>query len=175
VTDLDDLQVERGEHQLDLASGQRGFDLVGVAVQGHGRGLGDRAQLRPQERLGQRVGGGHGRAVPGGLPAVVPPLQGCLPGLGMHLVVVDGLNPGGELGVELEQTRGRCQLPLGQVGGAGVSDFDEELVAHGAEETLDLAAALGAVRGGMHQPDPELAAGPQQPGIHVGRPVVDIA
>jgi hypothetical protein len=49
VADLDDLEVERGEHQLDLPPGQRGLDLVGVAVQRHRRGLGHGAQLRPQE------------------------------------------------------------------------------------------------------------------------------
>jgi len=33
VADVDLFEVERGEHQLDLASGQRRLDLVGVAVQ----------------------------------------------------------------------------------------------------------------------------------------------
>ena len=160
MADLDDLQVERGEHQFDFAAGQRGFDLVGVAVQGHRRGLGDGAQRRPQERLGQRLGSGHDRAVPGALPAVVPPLQRTLLGLGMHLVVIDGLDPGGEQGVEFEQ-RGRwCAAGRGEVRGAGVGDFDEELVPHGPEEAFDFSAALGPVRSGVDQPDPELAAGP---------------
>ena len=56
VADVDVLEVERGEHQLDLAADQDGVDLVGVAVQGHRRGLGDGAVLRPQERLGQLAG-----------------------------------------------------------------------------------------------------------------------
>ena len=172
---LDLLEVERGEHQLDLAAGQRGLDLVGVAVQRHRRGLGDRAQLRPQERLGQRVRGGHDRAVPGGLPAVVPPGQRCLPGLGVHLVVIGRLDPRGEQPVELEQRSGRCQPWLGQVGGAGVGDFDEELIADRPEKPLDFASALGPVRGGVHQPDPELAAGPQQPRVNERRAVIDVA
>ena len=33
VADLDVFQVERGEHHFDLPTGQRGLDLVGVAVQ----------------------------------------------------------------------------------------------------------------------------------------------
>ena len=66
MADLDRLEVERGEHQLDLAADQRRVDLVAVAVQRHRRGLGDGAALRPQERLGQtRRGWRHGR-VPGG-------------------------------------------------------------------------------------------------------------
>ena len=44
----------------------------------------------------------------------------------------------------------------------------------GAQPPLDLAAALRAVRGGVDQPDAELAAGPQQPGVDVGAAVVDV-
>ena len=37
VTDLDPREVERVQHQLDLAAHQRGVDLVLVAVQRHRR------------------------------------------------------------------------------------------------------------------------------------------
>ena len=73
-------------------------------------------------------------------------------------MVVDRFDPGGEQGVELEQPRCRRESLLGKLFGGGVGDFDEELVAHAAEPALDLAAALRAVRGGMDQPDAELAA-----------------
>ena len=113
--------------------------------------------------------------MPGALPAVVPALQRCLPGLGMHPVVVDRLHPRGEQRVELEQPGGRGQPCFGQLVGGGVGEFDEELLPHTAKPAFDLAAALRAVRGGVNQPDAELAAGPQQPRIDVGRAVVDIA
>jgi hypothetical protein len=45
--DLDLGEVERVEHQLDPPADQRGVDLVGIAVQGHGGGLGDGAVLGP--------------------------------------------------------------------------------------------------------------------------------
>ena len=45
--DLDAGQVERVEHQLDFAPDQGRVDLVGVAVQRHGGGLGDAAVLLP--------------------------------------------------------------------------------------------------------------------------------
>ena len=109
-----------------------------------------------------------------GLPAVVPPGQGCLAGLGVHPVVVDRLDPRGEQRVELEQRRGRGESSLGQLFGGGVGDLDEELLAHAAKPPLDLAAALRAVRGGVDQPDAELAAGPQQPGVDEGAAVVDV-
>jgi len=38
--------------QLDLAAGERGVDLVLVAVQRHRRGLGHRSLLRPQAVTG---------------------------------------------------------------------------------------------------------------------------
>jgi hypothetical protein len=92
----------------------------------------------------------------------------------VHLVVVDRLDPRGEQCVQFEQPRGRGQPTLGELLGAGVGDLDEELIAHGAEKTFDLASALGPVRGGVGQPDPELAAGPQQPRIDVGGAALDI-
>lgn len=93
----------------------------------------------------------------------------------MHLVVIDRLDPGGEQRVQLEQPSGGGQLLGGEVFGAAVGDLDEELITDGAEESFDFAPSLGSVWGGVHQPDPELAAGPEQPGIDVGRPVVDVA
>src|SRR2546423_117450 len=53
VADLDISQVEGVEDQLDPAAGQQFVDLVGVAVQGDRGGLGDSAELAPQERLPQ--------------------------------------------------------------------------------------------------------------------------
>src|SRR5262249_57888372 len=57
--DLDAGEVKGVEDQLDLAGGQGGIDLVGVAVQRHGRGLADGAPLAPQERLVQLGGVWH--------------------------------------------------------------------------------------------------------------------
>ena len=89
-------------------------------------------------------------------------------------MVVDGLDPGGEQGVQLQQ-RSRLGEPLlSEVFNAAVGDLDEELVAHGAEEPFDLPPALRAVRGGVDQADAELAAGPQQPRIDERAAVVDI-
>ena len=50
-------------------------------------------------------------------------------------------------------------------------DFDEELLADGAEEPLDLPAALRAARGGVNQPDAELRARPQQPSVDEREPL----
>jgi hypothetical protein len=55
---------------------------------------------------------------------------------------------------------------IGAVAGGGLAgDLDEELFTDGAEEPLDLPAALRAARGGVDQADPELGTGPQQPGV----------
>ena len=64
---------------------------------------------------------------------------------------------------------------LGELFGGGVADLDEERLPHPAEPAFDLAPALRAVRGGVDQPDAELAARAQQPRIHVGTAVVDVA
>ena len=56
VFDLDDGQVERGEQQVHQAAGQRGVDLIPVAVQGDGRERGDPPLLTPQERAPQQRG-----------------------------------------------------------------------------------------------------------------------
>ena len=97
--DLDAGQVERVEDQLDLAQGQGRVDLVGVAVQRHRGGLADGAPLAPQERLVQLGGSGQRRR--GAVPAVRPPLRGCLPGFGMHPAVIDRFCPRGEQPVQL--------------------------------------------------------------------------
>jgi hypothetical protein len=92
----------------------------------------------------------------------------------VHLVVVDAFDPGGEKAVEFEQRRGWGELLFGQLGGAGVGDFDEELIPHAAKETFDLPPALWPVRGGMDQADPEFGACPQQPGVHEGAAVIHV-
>ena len=85
--------------------------------------------------------------------------------------MVDGLDPGGEQPVELAQVGDRvpARVALGVPG-----DLDEELLADGPEEPFDLPAALRAARGGVDQPDAELRAGPQQPGVDERRAVVDV-
>ena len=70
------------------------------------------------------------------------PFDGRLAGLGVGSAVIDGLDPGGEQPVE-----------LGQVGDAAGFDLDEELDAHGGEESFDLAAALWAPRSAVHEAD----------------------
>jgi hypothetical protein len=57
--DLDVGEVERVEDQLDPPPDQGGVDLVVVAVQADGGGLGDGAPFRPQERLAQLRGEGR--------------------------------------------------------------------------------------------------------------------
>jgi hypothetical protein len=80
--------------------------------------------------------------------------------------VVVGLHPGDQQAVQLGQ--------VGDAVGTLASELDQELLADGAEEPLDLAAALGPGGGGVHQPDAKHRAGPQQPGVHKRRAVVDI-
>jgi hypothetical protein len=48
VADLDVFEVERGEHHVDPPTGDRGLDLIGVAVQRNGRGLDDGADYQDQ-------------------------------------------------------------------------------------------------------------------------------
>ena len=143
VSDLDGFHVERGEHQLHLAADQRGVDLEGVAVQRHRRGLGDRAVLRPQERLGQIGCRGHRRGPAQPRPAAVPALQRGLPGLGMHAAVVLGFDPRGQQPVERQQCGAVISARRGEAFGGGIGDLDEELFTHGAEEPFDLPAPLG--------------------------------
>ena len=152
-----------------LPADQGGFDLVGVAVQRHRRGLGDGAPLpttgtprstpapRPSPGRARRpasrrptgpAGSARSRNAPGGgrpisTHAVNSPLSSSSAAAG-------------------ESPRSASSF------GGGVGDLDEELLAHAAKPPLDLAAALRAVRGGVDQPDAELAAGPQQPGVDEG-------
>ena len=70
-----------------------------------------------------------------------PPGQRRRAGLGVHPVVVDRLDPGGEQPVQLGQVG---DLPSGLAVAGG--DLDDELAVHGAEEPLDLAPALGPAR-----------------------------
>jgi hypothetical protein len=66
--------------------------------------------------------------------------------------VVDGLDPGGEQGVQVGHV---LQLAAG-------ADLDEELLAHGPEEPFDLPPAGGLPGPGMDQADAEHRAGPLQ-------------
>jgi hypothetical protein len=91
-------EVERVEDELDASPDQGGVDLVGVAVQGHRRGLGDRPVLGPPERLAQD---GRGRDL--GWAGGQEPGQGCLPGFGVDPLVVHRFDPGGERLVELRE------------------------------------------------------------------------
>ncbi len=120
----------------------------------------------PAERLGELVRGGVAERA-AGLPAV----QRRGAGLGVDLAVVLRFDPGLELAVEVVQAGHGAGGP----GGGGlVGDLDEELAPHRCEETFDLAASFGPVRGGVRQPDPELRAGAQQPGVGERRAVVDV-
>ena len=165
-SDRDRGQVERVEHQLDPAPDEARVDLIGVALQRHQRGLGHGALCFPEERLRERGRGGQRERAAG-----VPARQRRGPGLGVLAAVIDGLDPGGEQPVQLVQVGEGvpARVALGVAG-----DLDEELVANGPEEAFDLAAALRATRGGVDQPDPELRAGSQQPGVDERRAVVDI-
>jgi hypothetical protein len=163
VADLDVGEVEGVEDQLDPAADQQRVDLVGVGVQRHGRAGGDGAVLGPQERLAQLRGGGPGQR--GGRPGL-PASQRRRAGLGVDPGVVVGLHPGDQQAVQLGQ--------VGDAVGGLAGDLDQKLAADGAEEPLDLAAALRSAWCGVHQPDAQDRAGPQQPGVHKRRAVVDI-
>jgi hypothetical protein len=86
----------------------------------------------------------------------------------VRAAVVDLLDPGGEEPVELQQISHVTLAGLGGLAG----DLDEELVAHGAEEPFDLSPTLRTARGRVGQPDAELGAGSQQPGVNERGPVV---
>jgi hypothetical protein len=143
VADLDGGHVERVEEQPGVHPGQERVDLIGVAVQGDGGGLGDLAPLGPQERLAQLAG----RGVAGRRAGAVT-LQRRLAGLGMDRPVVDGLDPRGEQGVELIEAAGVVPALFGGTtgSGAGPCDLDEELVPDSPEKSFDLAASLGPAR-----------------------------
>jgi len=156
--DLDGSQVEGVEDQLHPPSHQGGVDLEGVAVQRHRRRLGHHAPLRPQERLVQlrRRRKSERRT---GLEA----LQRGDAGLGVGPAVIDGLDPGGEEPVHLDQ-----------VGDTSGLDFDQELVAHCAEEPFDLAPAFGPAGPRVDQADPQHRTGPQQRGGDKATAVVNV-
>jgi hypothetical protein len=159
VADLDAGEVERVEHQLHLVADEGGVDLVAVAVQAEGGGLGDPPALGPQERLAQL-----GRRGQGGGAGEQEALEGRAAGLGVHPGVVDALDPGGEQPVELGQVARAA---------AGVQ-LNEELLADGAEHPLDLAAALGLARRGVCQPDAKDRASPLELAGDERRAVVDV-
>src|SRR5919198_98819 len=108
-------------------------------------------------------GGGAGQRVREAFP---PAPEWRRAGFGVDPWVVVGLHPGGQQAVQL----GQISDPLGGL----VVQLDQELLPHGAEESLNLAASLGSARGGVHQPDAKHRAGPQQPGVHKRRPVVHV-
>jgi hypothetical protein len=76
--------------------------------------------------------------------------------------VVDGIDPGCEQAVQLGHV---VELAAG-------ADLDQELVTDGAEEPLDLPAALRMPRTGVDQPDLQRRAGPQQLLVDERRTVV---
>jgi hypothetical protein len=78
--------------------------------------------------------------------------------------VVDGFHPGGEPGVQLDQVG---DLSAG-------ADLDQELVAHGAKQSLDLAPTGRLTRFGVDQPDAQAGAGAQQLLVDECRAVVDV-
>ena len=162
VAHLQGGQVERVEHDLDPASDQGGVDLVGVAVQARRGGLGDPAGVGPQERLVQQFGGRR-RGWAGGQE----PFQRFVAGLAVDPLVVDGLDPGGEQLVQPGQVAHGCRR-------AGRGELDEELLAHGPEQTLDLAPAGRLAGLGMGQLDTEHGQCPQQLGGHHRRAVVEV-
>ena len=109
------------EQQLDLAPNQGRVDLIDVAVQGHGRGLGHGAEIGPQERFPQQCWAGQIWASRRGAP---PPCQRRLAGLVVDPLVVDGLYPCRKQGIHLIEAghHGACAC-RGVVGG----NLDQEL------------------------------------------------
>ena len=53
-------------------------------------------------------------------------------------------------------------------------DLDQELIAHGAKESFDLASAFGSARAGVNEADAEHRARPQQRRGHESTAVVDV-
>ena len=150
---LDAGQVERVEDQLDLASGQGGIDLVGVAVQRDGGGLADGAPLAPQERLVQLGGVWQRRRIAG--PALGPPLERGLPGLGVDAGVVDGFRPRGEQPVQLGDAGHLPPSGLGRLAG----DLDEKLLPDGEEQAFYLSPPLWPARGAVGELDAQHRTG----------------
>ena len=98
---VDPGEVERVEHQLDALTNKRGVDLVVTAERGHGRHLGDRARLGPQERLMDLGRGGQPHR------GHVDPGERRLCGLGTDAAVMDAFDPRREQSVQLGQVRRR--------------------------------------------------------------------
>jgi len=115
--------------QLDPLADQARVDLVVVAGQGDGRGLGDLTGRRPAERLGQqhRVGGPR-------RPAGQEPGDRWLAGLGMDASVGDLLRPGGEPVVQL--------VEAGDAGGLGLDQEPLPDEPHGLNAKLVLHVTL---------------------------------
>jgi hypothetical protein len=74
----------------------------------------------------------------------------------VHPAVIDGFRPRGEQPAQLGDAG---HVPPPAHGGIA-GDLDEELLADGAEQPLDLPAALGPARRGVGQPDTQNGAGP---------------
>ena len=144
--------------QLDPAPDQRRVDLVAVAGQADGGGLGHHPGRRPAKRLGEqdRVGGP-------GRPASQEPGDRWLAGLGVDSGVAHLLGPGGEAVVQFVQG--------GDAGGLGLK---QEPLADDAVESLLLAAALGPIWLAVHQSDAQHRATALQRLVGVGRAVVHI-
>ncbi len=98
---VDPGEVERVEHQLDALTNKRGVDLVVTAERGHGRHLGDRARLGPQERLMDLGRGGQPHR------GHVDPGERRLCGLGTDAAVMDAFDPRREQSVQLGHVRRR--------------------------------------------------------------------
>jgi hypothetical protein len=144
--------------QLDPTPDQRRVDLVAVAGQRDGRGLGHHPYRRPAKRLGHQHRVGRF-----GWPADKPPGQRGLAGLGVNTGVADLLGPGGEAVVELVQAVD-----------AGLLGLEQEALADQAVQSLLLASALGCVRFAVDQADTQHRAAACQRLIGVGRAVVHI-
>jgi hypothetical protein len=87
-----------------------------------------------------------------------------LTGLGVGAVVVDPFDPGAEQPVQLLQV----------LGAAAGLQLDQELLAHGAEDPLDLAAALGLAGTRVDKADAEHRTSPLELAGDERRAVVDV-
>jgi len=104
------------------------------------------------------------------------PRQRRLLRLGVDAPVVDLLDPGGEQAVELGQApdaAANAGPSLAQIT-CCLAYLDQELVADGFEEPLDLASTGWSSRLTVGEPDPEHGAGPAQPAVDKHGSVVDV-